>query len=129
MYIWIVIAVLLLPVGNVLATDNGLFTEKGYVKGQSARPAINEDFAPDKSCMFDTFQLKCIPGSEQECPEGFGSGDPETCFFMNPGGCPEDYHSTDGDETGQCYRNSDNCKEGSSNKQRRRRVKLLFTNR
>jgi hypothetical protein len=32
------------------------------------RPAINEEFDPDYSCLFDTFQLKCIPGSNQECP-------------------------------------------------------------
>ena len=27
--------------------------------------------------------------------------------------CPEDYHTTDGDETGQCYPNSNNCTDAS----------------
>jgi hypothetical protein len=33
------------------------------------------------SHLFDVFQLKCIPGSTQECPEPqFGRNDDETCF-------------------------------------------------
>lgn len=37
------------------------------------RPPINEYFAPDESCDFDAYQLKCIPGSEQECLTLFDS--------------------------------------------------------
>jgi hypothetical protein len=66
--------------------ESVMYQDNGYVKSQSNRPAINPDFDPDRSCLFDTFQLRCIPGSQQECPEGFGAGDPETCFaetFIN----------------------------------------------
>ena len=86
-----------------------------YVLPKYKRPPINPDFAPDYSCLFDTFQLKCIPGSEQECPEGFGNGDPETCFaetFINgkwEWKCPKGYHNVDDDETGQCYPNEGGC--------------------
>jgi hypothetical protein len=48
--------------------------ENCYVLSKQNRPAINPDFDPDRSCLFDVFQLKCIPGSEQDCPEGFGRG-------------------------------------------------------
>ena len=79
------------------------------VQPQSGRPAVNQDFNPDRSCMFDAFQLKCIPGADQECPDGFGNNDDSTCFFLHTQGCPEGYHSTDNDETGQCYSNKEGC--------------------
>jgi hypothetical protein len=91
-------------------SQSGFFTERGFVvQPKSDRPAINEDFNPDRSCMFDAYQLKCIPGAEQECPEGFGNNDDSTCFFLHKEGCPEGYHSTDNDETGQCYSNKGGC--------------------
>jgi hypothetical protein len=90
--------------------QSGFFTEREFVvQPKSNRPAINEDFDPDRSCMFDAYQLKCIPGAEQECPEGFGNNDDSTCFFFHKEGCPEGYHSTDKDETGQCYSNEEGC--------------------
>jgi hypothetical protein len=71
------------------------------------RPAINPDFAPDESCLFDVFQLKRVPGSQQECPEGFGHADPDNCYpQFGPGGtwaCPEGSHGVEDDETSQCY--------------------------
>jgi len=90
--------------------QSGFFTEGGFVvHSKSDRPAINEDFNPDRSCMFDAYQLRCIPGAVQECPEGFGNNDDSTCFFLHKEGCPEGYHSTDNDETGQCYSNEEGC--------------------
>jgi hypothetical protein len=100
-------------------------SSRGVKAYKSGRPAINEDFKPDYSCLFDTFQLECIPGSEQECPKPyFGSNDPETCFpktliegdypFVNGTYlwlCPKGYHNIDEDETGQCYPNSEECEE------------------
>jgi hypothetical protein len=48
---------------------------------QGNRPAINPDFDPDFDCIFDVFQIHCIPGSEQECPKPeFSAGDPHMCF-------------------------------------------------
>jgi hypothetical protein len=82
--------------------QSGFFTERGFVvQPKSDRPAINEDFNPDRSCMFDAYQLRCIPGADQVCPEGFGNNDDSTCFFFHKKGCPEGYHSTENDETGQ----------------------------
>ena len=60
--------------------ESGFYSEDGYLILQDNRPAINPDFDPDYSCLFDTYQVKCIPGSEQECPEGLGgNNDDETC--------------------------------------------------
>jgi hypothetical protein len=62
--------------------------------------------------MFDAYQLKCIPGAEQDCHEaGFGNNDDSTCFPYEViiGGCSDGYHSTDDDETGQCYPNEEGC--------------------
>lgn len=56
--------------------------------------------------------LACIPGSEQECPEDFGRNEDATCFpLIDNGewGCPEGYHTREGDETGQCYSNERVC--------------------
>jgi hypothetical protein len=80
------------------------------------RPAINPDFAPDESCLFDIFQDKCAPGSQQECPEDFGTNEDLNCVpQINDGHrmCPDGYHSVDNDETGQCYPNSgeSGCKD------------------
>ena len=51
-----------------------------------------------------------VGGSEQECPESFASVEPENCYPKHPEGCPEGYHGTDDDETGQCYPNDGGCK-------------------
>jgi hypothetical protein len=91
-------------------SKSGFFTERGFVvQPKSDRPAINEDFNPNRSCMFDAYQLRCIPGADQVCPEGFGNNDDSTCFLFHKEGCPEGYHSTDNDETGQCYSNEEGC--------------------
>ena len=56
-------------------------------KNQDQRPAINPDFAPDESCLFDAYQLKCVPGAEQDCHEvGFWNYDDSTCFPVNENG-------------------------------------------
>jgi len=90
--------------------QSGFFTEGSFVvQPKSDRRALNEDFNPDRSCMFDAYQLRCIPGADQVCPEGFSNNDDSTCFFFHNGGCPEGYHSTDNDETGQCYSNEEGC--------------------
>jgi hypothetical protein len=93
---------------NAYATDE-FHSDEGYVIPHSDRPAINPDFDPDYSCIFDAYQLKCIPGSQQDCHEvGFGNNDDATCFpyeFITEGR-PKGYHSIDDDETGQCYPNS-----------------------
>lgn len=89
-----------------------LLTVPGIVYASSSlsnnQPPINPEFAPDKSCQFDVFQDKCVPGTEQECPEGFGTNDPGTCFPVDKNGyadCPDGYGLRDDDETGQCYPN------------------------
>src|SRR5688572_21131741 len=56
---------------------------------------INPYFAPDESCMFNAFQLHCIPGEDQECPKGYGQNEDGTCFLQHRGGCPEGYHGQD----------------------------------
>jgi hypothetical protein len=66
----------------------------------------------------DVEQLKCVPGSEHECPEGFSATIPENCVPMiGKNGnweCPKDYHSVEVDETAQCYPNSETCPRGAT---------------
>lgn len=93
--------------------ESGFYNENGYaISSQSARLPINPDFSPDESCLFDAYQLKCIPGSEQVCPADFGSNEDATCFpLIDNGewGCPDGYHTRDDDESGQCYSNELGC--------------------
>ena len=97
------IPVLMAAIPNVYASDDP------FRNSQGNRPAINEAFDPDRSCMFDAYQLKCIPGSQQECPDDFGRNEDSTCVYPHSEGCPEGYHTTDDDETGQCYDNDEGC--------------------
>ena len=46
---------------------------------------------------------------QQECPQGFRAAEPENCYPEHRDGCPKGYHSTDDDETGQCYDNDEGC--------------------
>ena len=79
----------------------------------------NPFFAPDASCLFDTYQLHCIPGDHQQCPKPqFGGNEDGTCFpKTNVNGtwkweCPPKYHGEDEDETGQCYPDTEPCYPG-----------------
>ena len=78
----------------------------------------NPFFDPDYSCLFDTYQLHCIPGENQECPEGFGNNEDDTCFAQTKINgtweweCPDGYHSIESDETGQCYPDTEPCYPG-----------------
>ncbi|MFZ0555519.1 MAG: hypothetical protein WBL67_09090 [Nitrososphaeraceae archaeon] len=91
------------------------------------RPAINPDFAPNESRQFDAYQIKCIPGSVQECPEGFAENEDSMC---NPGGLsPEGYHGEDDDESGQCYPNSEGCNTYTITKDETRVPFVLLTDR
>jgi hypothetical protein len=71
----------------------------------------NPFFGPDYSCLFDVYQLHCIPGKSQECPEGFGTNEDYTCFPLRDE-CPEGYHTDHEDETGQCYPDTEPCSPG-----------------
>ena len=103
-----IIPVLLVP--NVYASEDPFRTNQGN------RPAINPDFDPDFDCNYDVSQIHCIPGSAQQCPKPqFSAGDPQMCFPKTlvdgewKWRCPDDHHTVDSDETGQCYPNSEGC--------------------
>ena len=87
--------------GIVLCGTQGATTDCDDISDMNKgnRPAINEEFDPDYDCLFDTFQLKCIPGSNQECPKGFSVTIPENCVpLIGKNGnweCPKDYHSVE----------------------------------
>lgn len=70
----------------------------------------NPFFGPDYSCLFDAYQLHCIPGDQQECPKGFGQNEDSTCVPRSD--CPEGYYSEDENETGQCYPDTKPCWPG-----------------
>ncbi|MGH9975844.1 MAG: hypothetical protein ACRD8Z_08435 [Nitrososphaeraceae archaeon] len=77
--------------------------DKVYVIDTQDRPATNLDVDPDQDCNI-AYELKCVPGFEQGCPEGFHNGEDNVC---SPIKCPEGYHVVDDDETGLCYPNSE----------------------
>lgn len=70
------------------------------------RGPISHNFDPDESCNLNAYQLKYIPGSEQDCPDGYHNGEDNLC---SPVECQEGYHGEDDDETGQCYPDSEGC--------------------
>lgn len=94
-------------IAAVIATTG--FIGDDFTGVKSDRPAINADFAPDESCWFDVMQLKCIPGSQQDCPEGFEINEDRICHPTGP--CPDGYHSAWEDESGQCYPNDEGCQD------------------
>jgi hypothetical protein len=108
---------------NSFGNDDGNEDENDdnpFLTSQGNRPAINPGFDPDFDCIYDVSQIHCIPGSAQECPKPqFSAGDPEMCFpntLVNgewEWECPEDYHSVEDDETGQCYPDEEGCYESS----------------
>ena len=61
--------ILTIPTASVFASED--ITSHNKMN----RPAINPDFDPDESRNFDVEQPKCIPGSEQDRPEGFGENE------------------------------------------------------
>lgn len=72
-----------------------------------------ETGGPDESCLFDVYQIKCLPHPlADDCPENFWTNEDGYCFPVNENDnwvCPEGYHDVDDDETGQCYPNSEEC--------------------
>jgi hypothetical protein len=89
--IGIIIATSLIP-GTVFASlneprepftegerESGFYNKGGYLLGKSNRPAINPDLDIDEDCKFDAYQIKCQPGSEQECPWGPGTNEDDGC--------------------------------------------------
>ena len=98
---------------NVYAITNSTSNVDVPLYKQIEQLRINPYFAPDESCMFDAYQLQCIPGEDQECPKGFGGNEDSTCFVDHSDiGCPKGYHSADDDETGQCYPDTEPCYPG-----------------
>jgi hypothetical protein len=90
--------------------ESGFYRENGSViSNTKERPAINPDFAPDEDCNL-AYELKCIPGQQQECPEGYHHGDDVVC---SPKECQEGYHGEDDDETGLCYPDEEGCSSDS----------------
>jgi hypothetical protein len=86
---------------------NGFYRDDGYPIDTELRPAINPDFAPDESCDLK-WELKCIPGSEQQCNEieGYNNGEMNVC---TPKGCPNGYHDNFEWEDNICYSNEQGC--------------------
>jgi hypothetical protein len=72
-----------------------------------------ETGGPDESCLFDVYQIKCLPHPlADDCPENFWTNEDGYCFPVNENDnwvCPEGYHDVDDDESGQCYPNSEEC--------------------
>jgi hypothetical protein len=112
------IVIMITSIFSVYATTNDTDDINKPLYRQIQELIINPNFAPDHSCLFDAYQLHCIPGEDQKCPEGFGGNEDGTCFaktFINgtwDWECPAAYHSEDDDETGQCYPDTEPCWPG-----------------
>jgi hypothetical protein len=113
-----ILVVLLIPTISVYASqeetqtyvgdgESAFYRDDGYPKDTKNRPAINPDFAPDRSCDLK-WELKCIPGSEQKCSDlrGYDNGEMNVC---TPIGCPEGYHNIFDWEDNVCYSNEIDC--------------------
>jgi hypothetical protein len=89
--------------------DSKWYREDGYPRNTENRPAINPDFAPDRSCDLK-WELKCIPGSEQQCSDlrGYDNGEMNVC---TPIGCPDGYHGNFEWEDNVCYSNEIDCQD------------------
>ena len=87
--------------------ESGFYNENGFPKYTHDRPAINPDFAPDEDCNI-AYELKCVPGTDQKCPEGYNGGDDNVC---SPKECQEGYHEEEDDETGLCYPDDEGCSQ------------------
>jgi hypothetical protein len=61
---------------------------------------------PDNDCLFNMELAKCA-SVNGECPDGFGMNEDYRCFKEHPNGCPDGYHTTEDDETGECNLNSE----------------------
>jgi hypothetical protein len=85
--------------------DSAFYREDGHPRDTKNRTAINPDFAPDRSCDLK-WELKCIPGSEQQCNDlrGYDNGEMNVC---TPIGCPEGYHNNFEWEDNVCYSNEE----------------------
>jgi hypothetical protein len=101
----------LIPLESVHAVTNNTSNIDVPLYRQLQNVLENPFFAPDYTCLFDAYQLHCIPGENQECPEGFGANEDETCFPSHDD-CPVGYHGIDEDETGQCYPDTEPCYPG-----------------
>lgn len=98
------IAIMMVSVSNVYAITNSTSNVNKPLYRQIGELRLNPYFAPDESCDFDAYQLQCIPGEDQECPEGFSQNGDGTCHL--PGPCIEGYHSVSDDETGSSFTES-----------------------
>jgi hypothetical protein len=87
--------------------ESGFYRDDGYPRDTENRPAINPDFAPDRSCDLK-WELKCVPGSQQKCSdlEGFDNGEMNVC---TPISCPDGYHNLFEWEDNVCYSNEIDC--------------------
>jgi len=89
--------------------ESGFYRDDGFPKDTKDRPAINPDFAPDRSCDLK-WELKCIPGTEQKCSDlrGYNNGEMNVC---TPIGCPDGYHNNFEWEDNVCYSNEIDCQD------------------
>ena len=72
-------------------------------------PISVTNIGPDNDCLLNPDLPKCA-SVDGECPDGFFQNEDEQC--VPEGGCPNDYHTVDDDETGRCIPDSDGCPEG-----------------
>jgi hypothetical protein len=86
--------------------ESGFYDEEGYPLNTQDRPVVNPAFDPDEDCNL-AYELKCLPGAEQECPDGFHNGEDNVC---SPIECQEGYITADDDETGLCI-TPEECEE------------------
>ena len=66
---------------------------------------------PDNDCLFNTELPKCAPDPNGKCPDDFGTNEDGRCFVIHDE-CPDGYHTTEDDETGECNPNRECTGDG-----------------
>jgi hypothetical protein len=115
-----IIAIVMISVSNAQAVTNSTNNVGVPLSSQIKKLIENPFFAPDGICLFDAYQLHCIPGDHQDCKdiEGFAQNEDGTCWPMTMVNgtwkhvCPPGYHSESEDESGQCYPDTEPCYPG-----------------
>ena len=66
---------------------------------------VSRELADKEDCLFNTELPKCAP-IDGKCPDGFGKNGYGQCSVFHDG-CPDGYHTTEDDETGECNPNNE----------------------
>ena len=108
MYISAVIVLMgILTVAIPMNVNASGLSESDFPEHPEAYCILNEDYSPCANVDI------CDDEGEITSEDQFCTGEAVRNLPYPPGGCPEDYHGIEDDETGQCYSDDIECPEGT----------------